>query len=273
MKSCKEFAHHYKEILRTQLEEMVGNAKEIPQLAIIQVGDDPASNSYIKGKMKDCNEIGLQCVLHKLPETASEDNLGRTVYALSNNKNVYGIIIQLPIPARLNLENAQGVLVPEKDVDGFKYGSPYEPCTPYGIMTYLDYNNVNIDGANVVIIGRSDIVGKPLARMMTERNATVTLCHSHTKDITQFTKTADIIVVAVGKEKFLTADMIGDNKPIIIDVGINKNAQGKLCGDVDYDNVISKCTDCTPVPGGIGLITRTMLLANTIKAISERKSL
>ena len=259
--SCKDYVAQEKEKIKekTKKREYV--------LHIFQVGDNPASNSYIKGKMKDCDEVGIKAVLHKYPE----DNCGSLYHDIddvdwdmTDNDISGGIFLQLPVPEFINLEEINNSISLWHDVDGFQQDSFYKPCTPSGIMDWLEANNVDLCGKNVCIIGRSDIVGKPLAKMMTDANATVTLCHSKTVNLEEHMKMADIIVAAIGKAKFIH-DIDLPRRPLIIDVGINRDENGKLCGDVDYNNMLDTCSYITPVPGSVGLITRLALLKNITK--------
>lgn len=261
MQNIKEYVL----IKKNNLKLLIDKLEVKPCLSIVQVGDNPASNSYVKGKMKDCDEVGIKCNHLKLDENISQEFLNDTIISLNSNSMINGIIVQLPLPKHLNLN--LDLINKEKDVDGFKIDSPFVPCTPLGIIKYLEDNNVEFDGKNVVVIGRSDIVGKPMAKLFQDRNATVTICHSHTKDISFYTRNADIIVVATGKINTLKRDMIGNNKPIVIDVGINRNENGKLCGDCDYSNIIDICSFVSPVPGGVGLLTRLSLLENVKKTL------
>lgn len=259
----KNFVAENKQFLRDE----IVNKNLHPVLAIVQVGDNPASNSYIKGKLKDCDEIGVEGRHIKLSENVTQETLDNTLMYLSADPDVNGIIVQLPIPKHLKVKNE--LIDTRKDVDGFKNDSLFTPCTPLGIYLYLNERGVKYDGKNIVIIGRSEIVGKPMAKILLDENATVTICHSHTRDISLYTKTADIIIVAVGKRNLLTRDMIGDNRPIVIDVGINRNEEGKLCGDCDYTNLLDVCEYVSPVPGGVGLLTRLALMANVVKAAGQ----
>jgi methylenetetrahydrofolate dehydrogenase (NADP+)/methenyltetrahydrofolate cyclohydrolase len=259
----KNFVAENKQFLK---DEIVNNNLK-PVLAIVQVGDNPASNSYIKGKLKDCAEIGVEGRHIKLDESISQDEFNAVVRDLSSNNEVSGIIVQLPVPKHIFVDNT--LIDAHKDVDGFRPDSAFIPCTPMGIYLYLLDRGVKFEGKNVVIIGRSEIVGRPMAKLMLDEHATVTVCHSRTKDISAYTKMADIIIVAVGKRNLLTRDMIGDNRPIVIDVGINRNEEGKLCGDCDYANLIDVCEYVSPVPGGVGLLTRLALMSNVIKAVKE----
>lgn len=251
------------------LKEEIVNKNLHPTLAIVQIGDNPASNSYIKGKLKDCEEIGVEGRHIKLASTTTQETLDNTLMFLSADPNITGIIVQLPIPKHLIVKTE--LIDSNKDVDGFKNDSLFIPCTPLGIYLYLNERGVKCAGKNVVIIGRSDIVGKPMAKLLLEEDATVTICHSHTKDISMYTKTADIIIVAAGKRNLLTRDMVGDNRPIVIDVGINRDENGKLCGDCDYANLVDVCEYVSPVPGGVGLLTRMALMANVVKATQSQQ--
>lgn len=247
------------------LSEKILKSEKKPMLVIVQVGDNPASNSYVKGKLKDCEEVGLKALLEKLPTEISQEEFEEKIKDINNNKEVTGIIIQLPLPGHLSVN--LDLIDDKKDVDGFKITSKFVPCTPLGIINFLKNNNIDFAGKNAVVIGRSDIVGKPMANLLLNENATVTICHSKTKNLSEHTKMADIIVVAAGKRNILTKDMIGNNKPIVIDVGINRNEEGKLCGDCDYENIVDLCTYVSPVPGGVGLLTRLTLIENVLNTI------
>jgi len=254
MITCKEYVAIAKQ-------EIIDNIKPGTKLDIFQLGDNPASNAYIKGKLKDCAEVGIEAELHKFEESVTQEELTQAVKEAAVTSS--GIIIQLPVPKHIDTDIIMKTQAsPEQDVDGFVYDT-YDPCTPKGIVNWLEHNKVQIEGANVVIIGRSDIVGKPLARMMTDRNATVTLCHSRTpvENMKKFCQMADIVVVAVGKAKWFSFDVI-DKKPVIVDVGINRNEENKLCGDVDIEYMEAQGCYVTPVPGGVGLLTRLALLQN-----------
>ena len=260
MNSIKEYVAKQKQLLKEEIEN--NNLK--PVLAIVQVGDDPASNSYVKGKLKDCEELGIVGRLFKLEKNIEQEAFDDFVMATSLHPKIDGIIVQLPLPKHLAVKNE--LIAPSKDVDGFRQDSLCTSCTPLGIYMFLKDKGVDFKGKNVAVIGRSEIVGKPMAKLMLDANATVTVCHSHTKDISMYTKNADIIIVAVGKRNFLTRDMIGDNRPIVIDVGINRNEEGKLCGDCDYANLVDVCEYVSPVPNGVGLLTRLALMMNVVEA-------
>lgn len=254
---------------KQRLKKIIEDNDLNPTLAIVQVGNDPASNAYIKGKIKDSVELGIGIEYIKLSEHISQRKFNDEIMELNDDQNIDGIIVQLPLPKHLTLNTH--LIDVDKDVDGFRDDSTYIPCTPSGIHSYLCDRGVVIHGKNVVIIGRSDIVGKPMAKLMLDSNATVTVCHSYTEDISMYTKIADIIIVAVGRRNILTRDMIGDNRPIVIDVGINRDENGKLCGDCDYDNLVDICEYVSPVPGGVGLLTRLALMQNVVWAARTRR--
>lgn len=258
MISCKEFVTTYKADLKRMIAE---NNNDI-SLKIIQVGDNPASNKYVAGKIKDCAEAGIKCWYEKLPLQCTTNDVCNAM-----NGFYSGIIVQLPLPEHIDKNEVISSIPNHSDVDGFKSGTTFNPCTAQGILMWLNYNQISLKGKNAVVIGRSDIVGKPMAKLLLENDCTVTICHSHTKDLSEYTKNADVIIVAAGKQNLLTADMLSPNKkPIIIDVGINVDSDGKLHGDCDYDNLVDKCEYITPVPGGVGLLTRCALLHNTFEA-------
>ena len=245
-----------------------------PGLAVILVGDNPASQVYVRNKVKACEDTGMHSVLETWPATMTEAELLARVDAMNNDASIHGILVQLPLPAHMNAQRVIEAISPEKDVDGFHIASAgalmtglpgFWPCTPYGCMKMLESIGYELKGKHAVVIGRSNIVGKPMAMMLLQQNATVTICHSATKDLKAMTLQADVIVAAVGKRNVLTADMV---KPgaVVIDVGMNRNDEGKLCGDVDFDGVKEVAGWITPVPGGVGPMTITMLLVNTIEA-------
>ena len=249
-----------------------------PGLAVVLVGDNPASQVYVRHKVKACEDSGLFSLLDKHPATLSEADLLARIHALNNDPAIHGILVQLPLPAHIDAQKVIEAIAPAKDVDGFHVASAgalmvgqpgFWPCTPYGCMKMLESLNdgkgYDLRGKHAVVIGRSNIVGKPMALMLLQKNATVTVCHSATTDLKAMTLQADVIVAAVGKRNVLTADMV---KPgaVVIDVGMNRNDQGKLCGDVDFDGVSQVAGYITPVPGGVGPMTITMLLVNTLEA-------
>jgi len=245
-----------------------------PGLAVILVGDNPASQVYVRNKVKACEDSGLHSVLEKYDASMSEAALLARVDALNKDPAIHGILVQLPLPKHIDAHKVIEAISPAKDVDGFHVASAgalmvgqpgFWPCTPYGCMKMLESINYDLTGKHAVVIGRSNIVGKPMALMLLQKNATVTICHSATKDLKAMTLQADVIVAAVGRRNVLTADMV---KPgaVVIDVGMNRNDEGKLCGDVDFDGVKQVAGWITPVPGGVGPMTITMLLINTLEA-------
>lgn len=243
-------------------------------LAVIIIGQDPASKVYVKNKINACKETNIQSFLYELDANISQDYVLNLIDTLNKDDNVNGILVQLPIPKRLDKEKILSRISVAKDVDGFSAEQAGKmflgeealvSCTPQGIIELLKAYNVEIEGKNAVVVGRSNIVGKPVATLLLQENATVTICHSKTKNLSQFTSNADILVAAIGKAKFVTKDMI-KNGAVIVDAGINRDENGKLCGDVDFDDVFDKCSLITPVPGGVGPMTVTMLLKNTLIA-------
>ncbi len=251
----------------------------VPGLAVVLVGENPASQVYVRNKVKACEDSGLHSVLERYPATLSEAGLLARVDALNRDPAIHGILVQLPLPAHIDAHKVIEAISPAKDVDGFHVASAgaltvgqpgFWPCTPYGCMKMLENIGYDLKGKHAVVIGRSNIVGKPMALMLLQKNATVTICHSGTQNLKALTLQADVVVAAVGKRNVLTADMV---KPgaVVIDVGMNRNDEGKLCGDVDFDGVKEVAGWITPVPGGVGPMTITMLLVNTLEA-AERSS-
>lgn len=245
-----------------------------PGLAVVLVGENPASQVYVKHKVADCESTGMRSVLDKHDASLGEADLLARVRALNDDPSIHGILVQLPLPPHIDANKVIETISPAKDVDGFHVhsagalmvGQPgFRPCTPYGCMKMLESIGVNPKGKHAVVIGRSNIVGKPMAMLLLQASATVTICHSATADLGALTRQADIVVAAVGKRNVLTADMV---KPgaVVIDVGMNRNDEGKLCGDVDFDGVSQVAAWITPVPGGVGPMTRAMLLVNTVEA-------
>lgn len=248
-----------------------------PGLAVILVGDNPASQVYVRNKVKACEDTGMHSVLETWPATMTEAELLARVDAMNRDASIHGILVQLPLPAHMNAQRVIEAISPEKDVDGFHIASAgalmtglpgFWPCTPYGCMKMLESIGYDLKGKHAVVIGRSNIVGKPMAMMLLQQNATVTICHSATKDLKAMTLQADVIVAAVGKRNVLTADMV---KPgaVVLDVGMNRNDEGKLCGDVDFAGVKEVAGYITPVPGGVGPMTITMLMVNTLESAEK----
>ncbi len=260
--------------LREELKTKIASLKKAPGLAVVIVGSNPASQIYVRNKIKACAEIGIRSYSYELPETATQKEVENTLDELANNPEVNGILLQLPLPKGLDAESAMSHIPFEKDVDGFSaenlglltlHKERTVACTPLGVMKILENEGIQIAGKHAVVLGRSDTVGKPMAMLLLNANATVTVCHSKTKNIKEICKNADIIVSAVGKAKFVTADMVKQGATVI-DVGINRDENGKLCGDVDFENVKEKTSCITPVPGGVGPMTITMLMYNTYLA-------
>jgi len=251
-----------------------------PGLAVIIVGDDPASGIYVRNKVKACSEIGIHSEVHHFPDSARQEEILDCICLLNQNKHVHGILVQLPLPPHFENDKVITSIAVEKDVDGFHLynvgalvtgNTNFAPCTPYGVMIILEQCRIPIEGKHAVVVGRSNIVGKPMAMMLLERGATVTICTSKTSDLAQFTRSADILVVATGRPKLITADMVKSGSTVV-DVGINRLPDGQLCGDIEFDSVKEIAGYITPVPGGVGPMTITMLLCNTILA-AERTAL
>lgn len=249
-----------------------------PGLAVILVGENPASQVYVRNKVKACADNGIHSVLERYPATLSEAELLAHVVRLNEDPSIDGILVQLPLPAHIDAHKVIETISPAKDVDGFHVASAgalmvgepgFRPCTPYGCMKMIESIGLDLRGKHAVVIGRSNIVGKPMAMMLLEKSATVTICHSATRDLPHFTRDADVIVAAVGRRNLLTADMV---KPgaVVIDVGMNRDDAGKLCGDVDFAGVSQVAGWITPVPGGVGPMTITMLLVNTVESAERR---
>lgn len=266
------------ENIKLQVKEEIKSLGKDVTLAVVIVGDNPASKVYVNNKKKACKLVGIQSLEYGLPENTSEDELLSLIDRLNNYNYVDGILVQLPLPRHINTDMVIERINPEKDVDGFTaintgklWLGQYDiaPCTAIGVIELLDYYNIDIAGKHCVIVGRSNIVGKPVAALMLERNATVTVCHSKTQNLYDITRTADILITAVGKPKFITRDMVKDGA-VVIDVGINRDENGKLYGDVDFENVKDKTTAITPVPGGCGPMTVAMLVKNTLEAAKSQ---
>jgi len=279
--SGKKLSQQKRDYMKNEVLELEKKYGRKPNLAVILVGDDPASASYVKGKEQACIEIGIGNTTIRKPKDITEEELLNIIDELNNDDNVDGILVQLPLPKHINSSKVINGIKPSKDVDGFhpeNVASLYLkedgiiPCTPKGIVEVLDSKNIEIAGKRVVVIGRSNIVGQPVAKLLLDRNATVTIAHSKTTDLASVTKEADILIAAVGKPLFVKEDMVKEGA-VVIDVGVNRNTEtGKLCGDVDFDNVEPKASYITKVPGGIGPMTITCLLENTIECfIKHRK--
>lgn len=274
----KQLAKKIRENLRIECEELKKQGIN-PKLAVIMVGDNPASKVYVKNKSRVCNEVGIKYQEYLLPENATQKELLELIKRLNKDKKTNGILLQSPLPQHMNINEAFKTITYLKDVDGFTPASvgklcigedTFISCTPYGVIKMFEEYNIDLKGKNVVILGRSNIVGKPLMQCCLQKDATVTVCHSKTKNLSEYTKKADVIISAIGKAKFLTEDMVKDGV-VIIDVGINRQDDGKLVGDVDFENVSKKASYITPVPGGVGPMTIAMLMNNVIKATKEQQ--
>ncbi len=250
----------------------------VPGLAVILVGDDPASHTYVSMKEKSCKKVGFYSIVHKMPDTITQDEIIETIEMMNNNPRIDGILVQLPLPKHIDTTKILEVIDPKKDVDGFH---PYNmgrlvegldafaPCTPLGVMEMFKEYKIDLEGKDICVVGASNIVGKPMAALLLNANATVTVTHIYTKDLSSHTKKADIVIVGVGVPSLIKEDMVKD-EAIVIDIGINKLESGKLVGDADFETLSKKCSYITPVPGGVGPMTIAMLLKNTLKAAQRR---
>lgn len=274
----KDLSKRMKQAMKLEVQSLA-EAGIVPGLAVVIVGNDPASRIYVNNKKKDCEEVGIRSFEYALPEETSEDQLLGLIDALNQDPAIDGILVQLPIPKHLDEAKVIRRISHEKDVDAFH---PYNtgelmigrtvfaPCTPAGVMELIKDAGIDVTGKNCVVVGRSNIVGKPMSMLMLHANATVTVCHSKTKDLKSACRQADILIVAIGKADFITADYVKEGA-VVIDVGMNRRDDGKLTGDVDFESVSKKASAITPVPGGVGPMTRAILLKNTIKACNMHK--
>ena len=276
----KALSAQCKESIRKQVEELAAKGCR-PGMAVVLVGENPASKVYVRNKEKDCQECGIYSAMYHLPEETTEKELLELLDTLNHDTSIHGILVQLPLPKQINSQRVIEAIDPAKDVDAFHptnvgyltQGMPrFAPCTPAGIVKLMEAYQIDPAGKHCVVIGRSNIVGKPMALLLLQRNGTVTICHSGTKDLKEQTLQADILVSAVGKTGFVTADMVKEGA-VVIDVAMNRNAEGKLCGDVDFPAVSEKASAITPVPGGVGPMTRVMLLENTLTACKKLSGL
>lgn len=268
----KNVAASRREALKPRIEIFKKAVGRAPHLAVLLVGEDPASQVYVRNKHRACQKTGMDSSVHTLPGTATQDNLNQWIERLNLDPKVDGILVQLPLPRHLSVEPVLRSIMPEKDADGLTYanagflmsGKPFvKPCTPMGIMSILEFYKIKVEGMNAVVVGRSQIVGKPMAMLLNEANATVTICHSKTRNIRDFTSRADLVVVAAGQKRFLGRE---DFKPgaVVIDVGMHGTGAGELCGDVRFEELSDLVSAITPVPGGVGPMTITSLLENTV---------
>lgn len=264
-------AKKLRESLKTRTAQLTATGNT-PGLAVIIVGENPASKIYVRNKVRACAEVGIHSEHIELPEATSQADLLAHIARLNADARIHGILVQLPLPKQISSEAVLSAIAPEKDADGFHpmnvgllaTGNPrFAPCTPAGVMAMLEDEGINPWGMNAVVVGASNIVGKPAALLLLQKGATVTICNSKTRDLASHTRAADIVVVATGKVNLVTADMVKEGA-VVIDVGMNRNAEGKLCGDADYAGMLGKVSHITPVPGGVGPMTITMLLANTV---------
>lgn len=274
----KKISTEIKDELKAKVAELKNNGVEVT-LAVIQVGNDPASSVYVGNKKKACEYIGIRSLAYELAEETTEAELLDIIDELNGREDVNGILVQLPLPKHIDEDKVIKSISPLKDVDGFHtqsvgalcIGQPgFVSCTPAGIIQLLKRSNIDIEGKECVVIGRSNIVGKPMALLLLRENGTVTVAHSRTQNLQEVTKRADILVAAVGKPKMITADYVKEGA-VVIDVGIHRNADNKLCGDVDYDSVAPKCSAITPVPGGVGPMTIAMLMHNCVESVKLQK--
>lgn len=269
----KKISTEIKDELKEKVASLKEQGKEVT-LAVIQVGNDPASTVYVGNKKKACAYIGINSLAYELPEETTQEELLELVRELNDRKDVNGILVQLPLPKQIDEDTVIRTIAPEKDVDGFHPQSVgllsigqkgFVSCTPAGIIQLLKRSGISIEGKECVVIGRSNIVGKPMAMLLIRENGTVTVCHSRTKDLKEVTKRADILVVAIGRPKFITADYVKEGA-VVIDVGMHRQENGKLCGDVDFDSVEPVSSAITPVPGGVGPMTIAMLMNNCVES-------
>lgn len=272
----KKLASELRLSLKSQTEEYIKRRGEIG-LAVILVGEDPASAVYVRNKIKACEEVGIKSSVYYLPEQTVQKDVEELVSSLAEDGKIHGILVQLPLPSHINAKKVLELIPVGKDVDGFSAENIGKlclneecsvACTPYGVMKMLESEKIELKGKRAVILGRSEIVGKPMSMLLLNADATVTVCHSKTRGLNELCRDADILIAAVGKAKFVTADMVKQGA-VVIDVGINRDKNGKMCGDVDFENVKDKCSYITPVPGGVGPMTITMLMYNTYNAATR----
>ncbi len=273
----KAIAKEIKDGVAAKVEELKAKGIE-PGLAVIIVGEDPASKVYVRNKARACKECGIKSQVIRLPEETTQEELIEVIHGINADDSVHGLLVQLPLPRHISEKDVLAEIDWHKDVDGFHLmnagalltgQATVQPCTPAGCIELLKRSNVKLDGANAVVIGRSNIVGKPMALLLLQNNCTVTVCHSHTKNLKEIVAAADVVVAAIGKPRFVTADMIKEGAAVI-DVGINRLEDGSLCGDVDFEGASEKAACITPVPGGVGPMTIAMLMENTLKAAEAK---
>lgn len=273
----KLVSNNIRQEIKEKVSSLLNKHSQVPGLAAVLVGDNPASEIYVRNKRKACADVGIYSEEYKLPEDTTQDELLKIIDGLNNNDKINGILVQLPLPNHIDESLILKAVSPQKDVDGFhpvnagllfQGEQKFIACTPHGIIKMLEFYNIDIQGKNAVVLGRSNIVGKPASMLLLQKHATVTICHSRTKNLQEILKEADIIVAAIGRAHFVTKDMVKEGA-VVIDVGINRLDTGKLAGDVDFENVKDLCSHITPVPGGVGPMTITMLLWNTVMSLED----
>jgi len=274
----KSLANRVQEQVADEVEELKQVKNIVPGLAVVLIGDDPASQSYVKMKAKACEKVGFYSITHNMPDSISQDEIIGTIQMMNNNPRIDGILVQLPLPSHIDTDKILEVIDPKKDVDGFHAYNvgrlvtgldSFVACTPLGVMKMFEAYDIQLEGKDICVVGASNIVGKPMASLLLNANATVTVTHIYTKNLKSHTLKADIIVVGVGVPALIKEDMVKDGA-IVIDIGINRVSDGSLVGDVDFENVSKKCSYITPVPGGVGPMTIAMLLSNTLKSAKRR---
>ena len=274
----KSLAQKVQENVAKEVEELKQVKNIVPGLAVLLIGDDPASHAYVKMKAKACEKVGFYSITHNMPETISQDEIIATIEMMNANPRIDGILVQLPLPKHIDTDKILEVIDPKKDVDGFHACNvgrlvtgleSFVACTPLGVMKMFEAYDIDLEGKDVCVVGASNIVGKPMASLLLNANATVTVTHIYTKDLAAHTRRADIVVVGVGVPGLIKAEMVKEGA-IVIDIGINRLENGSLVGDVDFEQVAPKCSHITPVPGGVGPMTIAMLLANTLKSAKQR---
>jgi len=274
----KSLANRVQEQVADEVEELKQVKNIVPGLAVILIGDDPASHSYVKMKAKACEKVGFYSITHNMPDSISQDEIIGTIQMMNDNPRIDGILVQLPLPSHIDTDKILEVIDPKKDVDGFHAYNvgrlvtgldSFVACTPLGVMKMFEAYDIQLEGKDICVVGASNIVGKPMASLLLNANATVTVTHIYTKNLKSHTLKADIIVVGVGVPALIKEDMVKDGA-IVIDIGINRISDGSLVGDVDFENVSKKCSYITPVPGGVGPMTIAMLLSNTLKSAKRR---
>jgi len=274
----KSLAQKVQENVAKEVEELKQVKNIVPGLAVLLIGDDPASHAYVKMKAKACEKVGFYSITHNMPETISQDEIIATIEMMNANPRIDGILVQLPLPKHIDTDKILEVIDPKKDVDGFHACNvgrlvtgleSFVACTPLGVMKMFEAYDIDLEGKDVCVVGASNIVGKPMASLLLNANATVTVTHIYTKDLAAHTRRADIVIVGVGVPGLIKAEMVKEGA-IVIDIGINRLENGSLVGDVDFEQVAPKCSHITPVPGGVGPMTIAMLLANTLKSAKQR---